>query len=170
MDLSLLALAGLGMAVAITPINATIPPVPLLAEGVRADMAAEVNAIRIQHGCRPLRQSQQLDAAALRQAQAMARDNFFDHVAPDGTTLGVRVAATGYRFTRASENIAAGQRSVRAVVATWMASDAHRANILDCTVQEIGIAYLFDAEDAPFPGDPAPMMTYWVQVFARPMR
>ncbi|WP_368861486.1 CAP domain-containing protein [Streptomyces griseorubiginosus] len=50
-----------------------------------------------------------------------------------------RISATGYRWSRVGENIAQGQQTPQAVMDTWMNSDGHRANILDCSFKDIGV-------------------------------
>lgn len=53
------------------------------------------------------------------------------HVGPDGSTLYSRVAAAGYSgYVSVGENLASGQLDVSTVVASWMGSAGHRANIL----------------------------------------
>jgi uncharacterized protein YkwD len=170
----LVSLAVAAIATAVSPFPATlveaepidVPAPPALVE---RDVLAAVNAIRAEHGCGPLRVDARLKSAAERHARAMATQDFFDHVAPDGTTPAARVAATGYVYARAAENLAAGPRAAERAVALWMGSPPHRRNILDCSLLDTGIAYLRDPDDQPFPGDPVAHETYWVQVFGRPL-
>ena len=69
----------------------------------------------------------------------MAFGDYFQHVGPGGQTPLARMRASGYiRGARAAfavgENIAWGTlwlASPRAIVAAWMASPEHRANILN---------------------------------------
>ena len=70
-----------------------------------------------------------------------------------------RLAAAEYRWQAAGENLAFGQQSAAAVVAGWMQSPGHRANILHATFTEMGVAYLTDTNGRP----------YYVQVFGRPI-
>jgi uncharacterized protein YkwD len=136
----------------------------------QAAVLAQTNAARAQYGCkRPLRLNTRLTRAAERQAKAMAEQDFFDHVMPDGTDLADRVRTTGYRFEKITENIAAGQPDTTSALRSWMASPLHRTNILDCSVTELGVGYVYDPSDRPFPGDPSPQFTYWVQVFGKPL-
>ena len=73
---------------------------------------------------------------------------------PDGEDPGQRNAATGYSATAWGENIAWGQTSPEQVVASWISSSGHCANIMGSSFTEIGIGY-----------DPA---NIWTQVFATP--
>ncbi|MFJ8667511.1 sigma-70 family RNA polymerase sigma factor [Streptomyces sp. NPDC093600] len=111
------------------------------------------NSERAQAGCGPLTANPLLDEAARRHSEDMAARDFFDHTNPDGDGPGERVTAAGYRWTTYGENIAKGQRTPAQVMESWMNSPGHRANILNCSFEEIGIG-LHDS------GGP-----YWTQVF-----
>jgi hypothetical protein len=74
----------------------------------------------------------------------MATRGFFGHIGPGGTTLVQRDSAAGYlKWTYLAENLAAGQRSPADVVAAWLNSPEHRANLLSSRVREIGVGYYF---------------------------
>jgi hypothetical protein len=76
----------------------------------------------------------------------MVAEQFFDHVAPDGSTLVQRLTDVGYISDdvdwSAGENIAWGQGNLstpRSIVAAWMNSAGHRANILNGEYTQIGL-------------------------------
>ncbi len=96
-------------------------------------------------------------------ADMIARD-FFSHTNPDGEGPAERLAEVGYNWSWLGENIAAGYPSSEAVMAGWMGSAGHRANILNCNFTEIGVGYVYAADD---PGTEQ-WHHYWTQVFARP--
>ena len=105
------------------------------------DMAAAlglVNAHRAAAGCTALRADDRLVRAATLHAQDMVAQGYFSHAGLDGRTFGDRVAAQGYARP-GGENIAAGQKSAQAVVDAWMASEGHRANILNCSFTTMGL-------------------------------
>lgn len=77
-------------------------------------------------------------------ATDMAGNNYFDHVGLDGRTFSQRIEAAGYAWAAAGENIAAGQDSVERVVAEWLASPGHCANIMDPDFSEVGVACVRD--------------------------
>jgi uncharacterized protein YkwD len=129
-----------------------------------------INAERAQHGCGPLTANPQLNQAALRQSEAMARQHFFDHKDPDGTTPGQRVRDTGYIFQMMGENIEAGTDTAEEAVRVWMNSPGHRANILTCAYKETGIALVDAQDDLPVKGWPVGYEFYWTQEFALPFR
>jgi uncharacterized protein YkwD len=102
-----------------------------------------VNAERAARGLPALRQVALIDLAAGRFAAQMVALRFFDHVAPDGSGPEDRVAATGYAAAGVGENIGEGAgadaSSAAAMVAGWMDSAGHRANILDPGFRDAGI-------------------------------
>jgi uncharacterized protein YkwD len=101
-----------------------------------------VNAERTARGLPALREAPLLDLAAARFAAQMVALRFFDHVAPDGSVLDDRVAATGYAAASLGEDIGEGAgadaSSAAAIVAMWMDSAPHRANILDPGFRDAG--------------------------------
>jgi uncharacterized protein YkwD len=113
------------------------------------------NAERAKSGCPALRTDERLRTAARRHSGDMAAKNYFSHTAPNGSTFVERSRAAGYSSPGA-ENIARGQPTAAAVVAGWMNSEGHRANILNCTLKAIGAGVRFG------PGGP-----WWTQVFGR---
>ena len=120
------------------------------------------NQVRREAGLAPLRLNDTLRGVARGHAQDMADNDFVDHVGSDGSNLGDRIRRTDYRgWLMATENVAAGFMSPQAVVNAWMASDGHRSNLLSPVLREIGMAYVYDANDA-YGG----LQHYWVQVFS----
>jgi uncharacterized protein YkwD len=110
----------------------------------------------------PLTFNTQLLNAAATHSQNMALQDFFSHTGKDGSSLGSRISATGYKFSAAAENIAAGSSTPQQVVSSWMNSSGHRANILNPNLKEIGIGYYFLADDT----GSVNFNHYWTQVFA----
>ncbi len=111
---------------------------------------------------RPRRASAARQRATRRAAQthteSMAFGNYFEHVGPRGQTPLTRMRDAGYISSRVGyevgENIAWGTLELatpRAIVAAWMASPPHRANILDARYRETGIGV------SPHPPPPWPM-------------
>lgn len=80
----------------------------------------------------------QLQAAATVMASDIARTGSHSHIGSDGSTFGSRIAAAGYSYSYAGENIAWGYGSVQAVVDAWMASTAHCQNMMKPEFREIG--------------------------------
>jgi uncharacterized protein YkwD len=106
------------------------------------------NQQRRQHGCADaLSLSTQLTAAASAHSQDMALHDLFSHTGSNGSTMVSRVVATGYSYSQLAENLAAGPSSAEDVVAGWMSSPGHRANILNCGLHEIGVGYYAQMDD-----------------------
>lgn len=102
--------------------------------------------------------SDQLAAAALGHSQDMAAKNYFDHNSKDGRTPWDRIEATGYRFSTAGENIAAGQQTPSSVVTAWLNSPGHCENIMNSSFTQLGVGYATGGSYGK----------YWTQDFARP--
>ncbi|MGB3508712.1 MAG: CAP domain-containing protein [Microcoleaceae cyanobacterium] len=119
------------------------------------------NIERTQLGLSPLTINFQLTSAAQTHSANMALQDFFDHTGLNGSSIGDRVAATGYQYSIVAENIGAGYSTPEEVVAGWMASAGHRENLLDPVLQEIGVGYYFLANET---GD-VNFNHYWTQAF-----
>ena len=103
----------------------------------------------------------QLTQAADGHSQDMAARNYFDHTSRDGRTFSQRIDATGYAWSAAGENIAAGYPSVDAVMDGWTQSAGHCANLMSQNFTEIGVACV--------PGTSATTYNnYWTMDLARP--
>ena len=105
----------------------------------------------------PLAWSDALAAIALAHSRDMAGADYFDHVDRRGAGVGERARRHGYAWRAIGENIAAGQGAPQQVVAGWLASPGHCANILSPDFAEMGSGYALD--------DRAAMKIYWTQVF-----
>ena len=124
---------------------ATAPMASNLA-GVRSATLCLLNERRAQAGLPALASDRQLEDAATRFSRRMVAERFFSHVAPDGSTMGVRVRASGYLNGLSSwaigENITYGSGSyanAAKIVQMWMESPGHRANILSGRFRAVGV-------------------------------
>ncbi len=82
----------------------------------------------------------QLEAAAYKHSEDMYTNNFFNHVAPDGSNGGVRIQKAGYDWSAFGENIAMGYKSEKDVVNGWLQSPGHCKNIMNRSFRELGVA------------------------------
>jgi uncharacterized protein YkwD len=106
-----------------------------------------VNRERLAHGEVALKPNARLAAAAQGHSADMAAGDYFEHDGRHGDTPLSRMRASGYIFSSrigyaVGENIAwatLGLATPKAIVASWMASPGHRANILDATFRETGV-------------------------------
>ncbi|MFJ8752528.1 sigma-70 family RNA polymerase sigma factor [Streptomyces sp. NPDC102441] len=123
-----------------TPSSEPAPaPKASSAPSVADEVIALVNAERAKEGCASVSGNSLLTKAASGHSADMAARDYFSHTSPDGTDPGARITAAGYRWSTYGENIAKGQPTAAAVMDSWMNSDGHRANILNCAFKEIGI-------------------------------
>ncbi|WCN03480.1 CAP domain-containing protein [Streptomyces sp. M92] len=108
----------------------------------QAQVLKLVNDERAKVGCRPLAANSALTGLAEDFSRSMAEQGFFDHTDPSGATPWDRAEAVGIS-TLGGENIARGQADAQAVMDAWMDSPGHRANILNCDFQTLGVGVHF---------------------------
>ncbi|WP_112137769.1 CAP domain-containing protein [Glycomyces dulcitolivorans] len=118
-----------------------------------SEVLAIVNDRRSENGCGDLARDSRLDTAARLHAEDMAVNDYFDHTSQDGRSPTDRANAQGYEGG-VGENIAYGYPDAEAVMEGWMNSEGHRANILNCGYDDIGIG-AYDRDGT----------IYWVQMF-----
>ncbi len=90
----------------------------------------------------PLAVSGALAAAAQGYAETMARNDWFAHAGPDGSTLSSRAQAAGYTgWSYLAENLYRGFRGEPApsIVQAWAASPVHLNAILSDATTETGV-------------------------------
>jgi hypothetical protein len=138
------------------PVPPPPPPPPPPRVTVPALLEAH-NARRAAAGLAPLAGDGRLQAAAQYHADRMARAGEMSHQLPGEGDLGARLRGLGYAFLRAGENVAWNQRTVAEVMASWMASAGHRANILG-DFAGAGLAVAYGSDGAP----------YYCSVFGKP--
>jgi uncharacterized protein YkwD len=122
---------------------------------LRTSVLCLVNRARARNGIRPLRFNFALRRSASGHSLNLVRSGSFSHYGPSGSTPTIRVAHAGYlahtaRY-RIAENIAAGKGrrfgSPMAIVALWMHSPPHRANILDRRLRDFGVGVARNGRD-----------------------
>lgn len=153
--------AGSGPAPLPPPAGATPPAGPageLFALVNEARTAARPCGAEAFAAAPPLRWSDALARAAQAHGDDMAAKNYFDHDSPGGKTPGDRVADEGYAFAGLGENIAAGQATPAAAMATWLASAGHCVNLMNPAFRDFGAGR----------GEGGTFGVYWTQVFATP--
>ncbi|MGH2902776.1 MAG: CAP domain-containing protein [Solirubrobacteraceae bacterium] len=118
--------------------NTELAPEPDNIEAIDTATLCLVDQERARNGELPLRPNAKLERAAQGHSEEMVSDDYFAHVAPSGLTPVGRIEATGYvpdakvGYTL-GENIAWGTLQLStpsAIVAAWIASPEHLANIL----------------------------------------
>lgn len=128
--------------------------VPTPANSSRAEAATFclVNVQRARHGLRALRQNADLARSSDRHSEDMVSQNYFDHTSPTGETPLARIKASSYLPRRSAylvgENIAIGTMQLAtpaSIVASWMQSPEHRANILNPDFRDSGVGIVAQA-------------------------
>jgi uncharacterized protein YkwD len=121
---------------------------------------ALTNRERVRADLTPLRRSPLLMRAAQIQAEQMAATGKLAHELPGARypTMASRLRAVGYAPRAAGENIAEGYTSGAALLAGWMTSPTHKANILSAKYRETGIGTARSKAGR----------SYHVQLFAQP--
>jgi uncharacterized protein YkwD len=115
---------------------------PAANAGFAADVLALVNQHRAELGLGPLVSSAALTGAAVWKARHMAEYTYMAHndpAPPVSRSVGERLAACGYSAGGWGENIAYGYSTPEQVVAAWLASSGHRANIENSSFHAIGV-------------------------------
>lgn len=149
----------------VTPTPTSAPrPKPVAARAPATGMSTDeaqvlqlVNRERASAGCRALTSNSTLLAVARAHSKDMAVNGYFGHDSLDGRTPFDRMRAAGYSGNLMGENIAAGQTTPAAVMAAWMHSSGHRANIVNCGYRVIGIG-VYRLAGSPY-------RIYWTQDF-----
>jgi uncharacterized protein YkwD len=99
-----------------------------------------------------------LGDAALAHSRDMATQRYLSHQSRDGRGVSDRAVQAGYRWRSVGENIAVGQESADDVIAGWMDSPGHCANIMNPLFRDMGAAY-------GIRGVGRDARVYWTQMF-----
>jgi len=121
-------------------------------------MLSRINAERASVGAPALQLCGALTLSAQAHSQDQAATNNMSHTGSNGSTMTQRDNAAGYLGWNAlAENVAAGYRSVGAVMDGWMNSSGHRANLLSTNYVHVGLGRAASAGG----------QLYWTQDFGR---
>jgi len=115
-----------------------------------------LNAERSSRGLRPLERNKKLQKAAQRHNEEMLGTGCFAHECPGEPTLDERLEGVSYLVGSLvewafGENVAWGLKdrgAPRAIVAAWMDSSGHRANILHRDFREVGVGFSAGTPDS----------------------
>jgi uncharacterized protein YkwD len=147
--------------------NTELTPTPDNLAEVAAATLCLVNQERAREEEPPLQPDPRLAQAARLHSEEMVAEDYFDHVAPDGETPLDRVRAGGYipnslvGYT-IGENIAWGTLDLAtpsAIVAAWIASPEHLANILRAEYRDTAIGVVAAAPASLSRGQPGAVYT-----------
>jgi uncharacterized protein YkwD len=104
-----------------------------------------------------LRLDAALGRAALSHARDMAAHSFLEHRGSDGSGPSERAERAGYEWRSVGENVASGQATAEQVVAEWLESPPHCANIMEARFTDMGLAFALQPRSAG--------AIYWAQEF-----
>ena len=113
-----------------------------------------INEVRKDKRRKAIRYSNVLEAVAAGHANEMAIKGYFSHTGANGSSVGDRTTAQGYKWCFVAENIARGQTSLQEVMIGWTNSKGHYKNMIHKQVREFGLARGADNN--------------WVMVLAKP--
>ena len=125
---------------------------------LRSAVLSGYNLERTRSGLAALRPSPPLEEAAQAHACDLARRQQVSHRSGLFGTLPRRLRRAGYAYSMANENLAAGQTGPAQAMRGWMASPAHRANVLAPAARDLGVGAALAAGGR----------LYWVSVAAAP--
>jgi uncharacterized protein YkwD len=106
-------------------------------------LLGEMNRVRVAHGLGRLRFDGHLERAARSHSREMLSDDSFQHGA-----FGTRMVQFDVSGRLAGENLAWGTGRLatpRGIVAAWLASPEHRANLLRPSFDRVGVGSLVGA-------------------------
>lgn len=142
--------------------NTELAPAPGDIAEVDAATLCLINQERARNGEQPLQLNARLQQAAQSHSEEMVEKDYFAHVSPSGETPVARILATGYipspddGYTL-GENIAWGTLQLStpaAIVAAWIASPEHLANILYAPYRDTAVAIVPAAPPSLAEGQP----------------
>lgn len=105
-----------------------------------SDVFTISNQQRVAAGLTPLTLNAALVSAANAKANHMFANNYWAHVAPDGSTPWTFINGSGYDYSSAGENLAKDFNTSNGVVTGWMGSASHRDNLLSSNFKDVGYA------------------------------
>ena len=141
-----LALAVVGLSVAVAPAGATAKHPATALSTLEQGVLSDINALRREHGLAPLRLSARLGAAARQHSEEMAARGYFSHDSANGSSFDKRIARFypigGSHYWSVGENLLWSSPDVDAggALDMWWNSPEHRKNMLTARWREIGLS------------------------------
>jgi uncharacterized protein YkwD len=123
------------------PATTSTPPSGGSPSSYETEVVRLTNVERAKAGCGALTVDSSLTRSAGGHAADMVARHFFNHTNPDGKDPFERMADAGFHGSAMAENIAMGYATPQAAITGWMNSSGHRANILNCGYNRIGVGY-----------------------------
>lgn len=140
------------------PVPIPVPPPTPQPDDTAAELLKAHNAQREQRGLKVYTWNPQLQEAAQKHADYMARVGRMAHFGIGDGTPWSRIEAAGYAYSSAGENVAGDFRGIDSVMSAWMGSPGHRAAILSGSYTEFGGAVAIGSDGS----------RYWTTDFGAP--
>lgn len=105
-----------------------------------AEIIEGTNKERAKQGLIALVYNQLLSEAAAGKAQDMFNEQYWAHTSPSGKEPWDFIKNVNYNYKVAGENLARDFDSTAPMIAAWMNSPTHRANIMNSRYRDIGLA------------------------------
>ena len=131
-----------------------------------------INELRVSNGIEPLKLSPGLFGSAMLHCEQMVEGGYFAHTGPGGPSFAWRLAAFypqgSHRYYSVGENLLWTLRpmSSQVMIAKWMGSPEHRANLLNPAWRQIAVAVL-SVRSAPGVFDDGPVTVVTVDFGVR---
>ncbi len=101
------------------------------------------NAERAKENLALLTENKKLDTDAELKLQDLFKQQYFDHISPQGNGPSYLADQVKYAYVVIGENLALGNfKDNESLIAAWMASPGHRANILNAAFKKVGIGVI----------------------------
>ncbi len=98
------------------------------------------NRVRLSYGLPALEAHPALMAAAEDKARDMAIFGYFAHKSPQGIQPWYWFKKNDYHYTYAGENLAINYRDTDSLIADWLESQSHKANLMSPRYRDVGVA------------------------------
>ncbi len=117
--------------------NNLVAPTPTLQT---TEILNIVNQTRVQYNLDRLVENEKLQMAAQAKADYLLTEQLFSHSGKNGEPFSTWIKQYDYNYLRVGENLAIFFTDNQAIVNAWLASEAHRKNILNPYYTETGLA------------------------------
>ncbi len=124
------------------------PPIFNIPDQINRDFAIDIidrtNIERKKANIQPLKENSALSYAAYLRARDILDNQNFSHIASESGEIKAQraIQIVGYRYSEAGENLAMGIDDPNEVVAQWILSPEHKANLFSKVFNETGVAVL----------------------------
>ncbi|PIZ96347.1 MAG: hypothetical protein COX80_01550 [Candidatus Magasanikbacteria bacterium CG_4_10_14_0_2_um_filter_33_14] len=112
---------------------------PEVKNSIADKIIAETNKVRNKLAVRSLDTNEKLFSSANAKSWDMVRNDYFDHISPDGKRLRDFLQEADYDYRMAGENLAVGYKNSEDLMVAWENSPSHYDNLIDKDYRDIGV-------------------------------